>query len=498
MTWQRVPRDRIRTANDRPVRGDGEFVLYWMIASRRLGWNFAQQRAVEWALELRRPLLILEALEADYPWASDRTHAFVLQGMADNAAAVAGTPAAYHPYVEPTAGAGAGLLQELANRAAVVVTDDYPAFFLPRLVASAARRIAVRLEAVDSLGILPQHATDKAFARAVDFRRFLHRELPAHMDAWPAADPLEGADLQPLAQLPEFVRRKWPAATASMLRGEASRLAGLPIDHSVAPVVERGGAVAARERLDRFLEPGLEAYGARRHEPDGRAASELSAYLHFGHISAHEILHRVIELEGWTPLDLAPEARGGRAGWGMGAAATEFVDQLVTWRELGANMCVHRLDYAEFDSLPDWARRTLLDHATDPREHTYSLEEFAESRTHDPLWNAAQTQLRREGRIHNYLRMLWGKKILEWSRSPVDALDLMIELNNRYALDGRDPNSYSGIFWVLGRYDRPWGPERPVFGKVRYMSSENTARKLRVHEYLSRYGPGAQIEAVPS
>ena len=132
-------------------------------------------------------------------------------------------------------------------------------------------------------------------------------------------------------------------------------------------------------------------------------------------------------------------------------------------------------------------QKTLEKHLSDPRQYVYSLDEFAEARTHDPLWNAAQTQLLREGRIHNYLRMLWGKKILEWTASPRDALKVMIELNNRYALDGRDPNSYSGIFWCLGRYDRAWGPERPIFGTVRYMSSDNTAKKLHIKAYLRRY-----------
>jgi deoxyribodipyrimidine photo-lyase len=172
----------------------------------------------------------------------------------------------------------------------------------------------------------------------------------------------------------------------------------------------------------------------------------------------------------------------------MSQAAEAFLDQLVTWRELGFNFCSRRDDYDRFDSLPDWARRSLAEHAADPREHVYSVDELAAARTHDPLWNAAQRQLVREGRIHNYLRMLWGKKILQWARSPEDALEAMIELNNRYALDGRDPNSYSGISWVLGRFDRPWAPERPIFGKIRYMSSENTARKLKVKEYIRRYG----------
>jgi deoxyribodipyrimidine photo-lyase len=173
----------------------------------------------------------------------------------------------------------------------------------------------------------------------------------------------------------------------------------------------------------------------------------------------------------------------------MSEPAEAFLDELITWREVGFNMAALRPeDYDRYDSLPDWARKTLAKHARDRREHLYSLEEFEQARTHDPLWNAAQRQLVREGRIHNYLRMLWGKKILQWTASPQGAADVMIELNNRYALDGQDPNSYSGIFWVLGRYDRPWGPERPVFGTVRYMSSQNTARKVAVQSYLERYG----------
>ena len=168
--------------------------------------------------------------------------------------------------------------------------------------------------------------------------------------------------------------------------------------------------------------------------------------------------------------------------------AERFLDQLITWRELGYNMCSKRKDYADFDSLPEWARETLQKHAPDPRPHVYSMADFEAARTSDPLWNAAQRQLVREGRIQNYLRMVWGKKILEWSPSPREALAIMIELNDKYALDGRDPNSYSGIFWTLGRYDRPWAPERPIFGKVRYMSSRNTERKLRLRNYLERYG----------
>jgi deoxyribodipyrimidine photo-lyase len=158
----------------------------------------------------------------------------------------------------------------------------------------------------------------------------------------------------------------------------------------------------------------------------------------------------------------------------------------VTWRELGYNFSSRSEDHAAYESLPGWARDTLETHEADPRPHTYTLEEFREARTHDPLWNAAQRQLLREGVIHNYLRMLWGKKILEWTPSAREASEIMVDLNDRFATDGRDPNSYSGIFWCLGRYDRGW-PERPVFGKVRSMSSEATRRKVKLTKYLDTF-----------
>jgi deoxyribodipyrimidine photo-lyase len=228
-----------------------------------------------------------------------------------------------------------------------------------------------------------------------------------------------------------------------------------------------------------------------RNHPDHDISSHLSPYLHWGHLSVHEIFEALMTREGWLG-DLPARANGAKAGWwGVSAPAERFLDELVTWRELGYNLTSQRADYAAFESLPDWARRSLDQHANDPREFVYTRDAFERAQTHDPLWNAAQRQLMAEGRIHNYLRMLWGKKILEWSSTPRDALTTLVELNNKYALDGRDPNSYSGIFWVLGRYDRPWHPERPVYGVVRYMSSSNTARKLRVKNYLKRFAGAA-------
>lgn len=485
-----VPDIRIRALNEAPVRAEGNYVLYWMIAYRRTAWNFSLQRAVEWAQELSKPLVVLEALSCDYPWASDRLHRFVLDGMADNARRLESTGVLYYPYVEPEPRAGKGLLQSLAAQACLVITDDFPAFFLPRVVAAAARRLPVRLEKVDSNGLLPLRSADRVFTTAYSFRRFLQANLPGHLGEPPEADPLKEAELPRISGLGEDVTRRWPRASEETLSAAPQALKALPIDHSLVPAQTRGGQAAARNALGRFLEERLSSYAEERNQPDADMTSGLSPYLHFGHISAHDVFAELAKAEEWSLGRLAPTARGTRSGWwGMSPAAEAFLDQLVTWRELGFNMSWQRSDYDRYDSLPEWSRKTLADHAKDPRLHLYSFEEFELARTHDPLWNAAQMQLVQEGRIHNYLRMLWGKKILEWSPTPQQALQVMIELNNRYALDGRDPNSYSGIFWVLGRYDRPWGPERPVFGKVRYMSSESTARKVRVRQYISRYGP---------
>jgi deoxyribodipyrimidine photo-lyase len=480
-----VPEVRIRPANDRPVSGTGDWVLYWMIAARRTRFSFALQRAADWARHLGRPLVVLEALRTGYPWASDRLHRFVLEGMADNRQSLADSEAIYYPYVEPDHAAGRGLLAALAARAAVVVTDEFPTFFLPRMVAAAAERLEVRLEAVDGCGLLPMVATDRDFPTAYSFRRHLQRHLRPHLETIPLQDPLH--DLPPRGALPPDIHDRWPAASPELLSASAAQLADLPIDHSVVPALQRGGAAAATDALDGFLGR-LERYASDRNRPEDEVTSGLSPYLHFGHVSAHQVFLELMARERWDIDDLAARADGRRSGWwSVSESAEGFLDQLVTWRELGFNMCWHRADCEQYDSLPEWARRTLAAHAADQREHLYSLDEFTAAATHDPLWNAAQRQLVREGRLHNYLRMLWGKKILEWTHEPREALEVMLELNNRFALDGRDPNSISGIFWVLGRYDRAWGPERPVFGKVRYMSSANTARKVPVKRYIERY-----------
>ena len=435
---------RIRPANSGSVDRRGRYVLYWMIGARRARWSFALEHATARARALDRPLVVLEALRVGYPWASDRLHRFVLDGMDDNAAAFARAGVGYLRYVEPAAGAGAGLLAALAKRAACVITDEVPGFFLPRMVAAAAARLPVLVETVDGTGVLPLRAFDRAYPLARSFRKAA--ETPLAQAVAPAAEPrLPKALRDPDVALP----RGWRAA--------GDDLAALPIDHTVAPVARRGGARAAAAALDRFITEDLDRYGERD------VHSGLSPYLHFGHLSAQEVAARV------------------RASGSPGA--DKFLDELITWRELGHGFAFHRPAFDRYDGLPGWARATLDKHAGDPRPHLYDRATLEAAATGDPVWNHAQAQLVEGGTIQPYLRMLWGKNVIAWSRTAREAFATLVELNNKYALDGRDPNSYCGIAWCFGAFDRPWGPERPIYGTVRYMSSAQTARKLklRVH-----------------
>ncbi len=476
---------RVRSVNHRELRANADFVLYWMIAARRPFFNSALDRAIAYAGKLNLPLVILEPLRCDYPWASDRFHRFVIDGMEENRQAFAVAPVTYCPYVEPAPGTGRGLVDALAERAAVVITDDFPCFFLPQAVEQMGRRLAVALEAVDGNGILPMSTADRPFSAAVHFRRHLQQHLREVLRCAPSATPFKDVRLKTLGPLPKSIRSRWPSASTALLRGEQGSLDSLPIDHEVSAVAMRGGWSRARRRLRAFVSRHLSRYAEGHKHPDDRATSRLSPYLHFGHIGAHEVFSAVMKHEGWSLRKLGLKATGQREGWwGVGAGAEAFLDQLVVWRELGFNTCAKNADnYENFESVPNWAQQTLAKHLGDLRPHLYSHAQLERAETHDPLWNAAQREMLRAGWCHNYMRMLWGKKILEWSPSPQQALATMIAIMNRWSLDGRDPSSYSGYMWTLGKYDRPW-PEREVFGTVRSMSSANTAKKVRVKNYL--------------
>ena len=495
----RAPESRLRPLNGLSVRGDGDFVVYWMIAQRRLRHSAALDHAVGAANELKKPLLIVEPLRVDYPWASDRMHRFVLDGMANHAQDLRSSGVLYWPYVEPTVGAGKGFLKTISEHACRVVIDDHPCFHYPNLLAAAGQQARCLIEAVDGCGVLPLRATTRCFATAHSFRRFLQRELPTHLRDVPRASPLDQlrtrADKTLGNVISASILRRWsPADDTLLLASGSENLENLPIDHSVTPVdavgygSSVGGYDEARARLDAFMSGRLDRYVEEGRHPSEPVTSQLSPYLHFGMISPHEVLARVADAGGVDLSGLAPGRRGARQGWwGLAEGPEAFLDQLVTWRELGFNMCATRDDYMLYGSLPEWAQATLHEHRRDLRDPTYDRETLEQADTHDDLWNAMQRQLVSEGRIPGYLRMLWGKNILRWSPSPESALQTMIHLNDKYALDGRDPNSYAGIGWVLGRYDRAWGPERRIFGKVRYMTSKSTRRKLPTEDYIASY-----------
>ena len=280
---------RIRGLNSRPISPKGDFVLYWMIAARRTTDNFALDRAVELAKELKKPLLVLEALRLGYRWANDRLHRFVMDGMAANLKAFEKTNVRYYPFVERERHPGTGLLEALAARAAAVVTDDYPCFFLPRMVSAAAEHVPVQMEAVDSNGILPMAATDRIFLRAYDFRRYLDDVLPEHMASRPNPAGAARAKLPPLRSLPRKITQRWPP-------GLDVAVSDLPIDHGVGVTPTRGGQDAAKRQLKLFMER-IDRYGEDRNHPDRRGSSGLSPWLHFGHLSPHRVLRAVQQVE---------------------------------------------------------------------------------------------------------------------------------------------------------------------------------------------------------
>jgi deoxyribodipyrimidine photo-lyase len=264
-----VPTVRIRACNAARVNPRGDYVLYWMIAFRRRNWNFSLDRAAEWSRELGKPVLVFEALRCDYRWAGDRLHRFVLQGMAENARQFADSCALYYPYVEPASGAAKGLFAALSQRACVVVTDDFPCFFLPRMIDAAARKTAVRMEAVDSNGLLPLLAAPRSFSTAFAFRRFLQKELPKHLEEMPARKALARAAALPrMKQLPAKVLRRWPAANVRLLSGSTASLAALPIDHAAGGALAPGGSRAAEKSWRVFLKRRLVRYAEDRNEPE--------------------------------------------------------------------------------------------------------------------------------------------------------------------------------------------------------------------------------------
>ncbi|MGF1670996.1 MAG: hypothetical protein ACFCU6_11140 [Balneolaceae bacterium] len=467
---------------------DGEYVLYWMQINRRFHYNFALEYAVAWANKLDKPLLILEAFSCDYPWATSRSHTFMMQGMKEHLDYATRQKLNYISFVELETGQYENLLKKVAKNAALLVTDEYPVFIIRNRNETYPREMDIPYITVDSNGLIPLGVTEKDPYSAYFFRKIMQENFIEAFTNPPEKDPLDLLDNKSDVNLNEEYFRDLPDAEKSLNDIEGT-IAELTIKKDVKPVRWHGGRAAALGMLGQFVKNGLLEYDEKRNDPDENKTSQLSPWLHFGKISEYEIVKTVLNYQpdGWD-LDKITFNKGSTGDFFNGNPNIDsFLDEVITWREAGFHFAHHRPDYDQFESLPDWALKTMDQHRGDKREWIYSYEELEESKTHDDIWNAAQTQLREEGIIHNYLRMLWGKKVIEWTPDYETALQYLINLNNTYAIDGRDPNSYSGIFWCFGRFDRAW-QERPVFGKLRYMTSNSTRKKVKLKNYLEKYG----------
>jgi deoxyribodipyrimidine photo-lyase len=455
LTW--LLHDRVQALNDQPVRESRGFVLLWLHGQRRIANNLAFAHAQRAANELGKPLVVYEGLRRDYPYASARFHQFVLEGVGSTARDCERHGVAYGFFLD-TPEAPRGVLHRLAARAALVVLDWIPHFVHPVQARSLAARAPCRVEAVDAVGVAPLRMFPRAEVGARTLRPKLLRALPELLRPIPRVP----------ARMPPPRRFDWGFEPFDGTPEEGIALAR--VDRAVGPVERiQGGRAAALRRLRRFVGHELRGYARRRNEPAADATSGLSPWLHFGHLGAAEV------------------ALAARDSDAPGDDVEAFLEELLVRRELAYNFAARAPRHDSLDSLPTWAVRTLRLHGKDARPALPSDAELVAARSPDPLWNAMQTQLLREGRIHGWLRMLWGKTLILWSRTPTDAYRRIAWLNDKYALDGRDAVSATNFLWCFGLHDRPF-PEREVFGVIRFMSLISARKKHDLDEYLRVYG----------
>lgn len=446
---------RVRLLNEATIRTPARYVLYWSQMNRRVESNHALAHAAGLANQLNLPLLFYEGLTCTYPYANDRLHTFLLEGVADTEKRAKKAGIGYVFYLRKRRSDPNDILYRLAEDAAAVVTDDYPTFIADEHNRRVPGRMDVAYFAVDSSCVVPMSCMAKREYGAYTIRPKIHKLLPEYLTPAPAVR----------------VKQRWNYPVPRFHTEVAGdKIGGLvaqcEIDHGIPPSrTVRGGRTAAEKRLRDFLSHSLRRYAREKNEPSAHATSGLSPYLHFGHMSS---------------LEAALAARKYAARHKI--IPEEFLEELIVRRELAFNFS-RFCPQPSLDDLPDWARQNMKKHARDRRTSVYTYAQFERGETHDTLWNATQKQMLLEGHIHGYYRMYWGKKIIEWSPTYRDAFETMVRIHDQYALDGRDPNTYTNILWCFGLHDRPW-PDRPIFGTMRYMSFEGMKRKTNVAEYI--------------
>ena len=442
--------ERVQTLNQADVAADGAYVLYWMQQAQRAELNHALEYAVHRANELERPLLVAFGLMDDYPEANRRHYHFMLQGLADVAGALAGRKI---PFVVRR-GHPDEVALELAKDASLVVCDR--GYLRPQRewrehVAQDAPCAVVQVES--DVVVPVELASDHQEHAARTIRPKITRHLGRFLVDLPKATPT--------------TRSPVPAVDGEDLSDVDALLDRLGLDDEV-PVVPLfvGGTTAGQTVLKNFLADHLDVYAAHRNQPQTSDVSHMSKYLHFGQLSPV-----------WIAMEASrkPESEN----------RDDFLEELIIRRELPMNFVYFQPRYDQYSSLPDFARKTLSEHEDDLREHRYTRAQLEDAETHDPYWNAAMREMKATGYTHNYMRMYWGKKILEWSDTPQHAHATALYLNNKYFIDGRDANSFANVAWVFGQHDRGW-TERDVFGKVRYMNAAGLERKAKPKEYVAK------------
>ncbi|AHY47479.1 FAD binding domain of DNA photolyase [Rubrobacter radiotolerans] len=453
MATGEVQSERVQPLNEEGVREDGDYVLYWMQASVRSRFNHALEYAVQRANDLGRRLLVVFGLTDSYPEANLRHYTFLVEGLKD----VEGNLKERGIKFVVRRGSPDDVALGEAERASLVVTDRgylrHQREWRERVAREAGREVVQ----VESDVVVPvELASDKKETAARTLRPKIKRHLE---DFLVELEPTElekdstglsvkdGLDLSDVGKVTD----------------------GMDLDRSVGALshLYRGGESEARRVLSDFLRNRFDSYTDNRNQPQTDSVSHMSKYLHYGHIS---------------PVEVALKVRGSSA---PEKEKETYLEELIVRRELPMNFVFYEKNYDSFSCLPGWAKETLKKHKSDAREYAYTRAQLEEAETHDEYWNAAMREMKHTGYMHNYMRMYWGKKILEWSNTPEYAYSTVLYLNNKYFLDGRDPNSYANVAWVFGQHDQGW-KERAVFGKVRYMSSGGLERKAKPEEYVEK------------
>jgi deoxyribodipyrimidine photo-lyase len=451
MTLDRLASDpRVTVRRPGTPDAEGEAVVYWMERARRAHDNPALDLAIDVGNLLRKPVVVFFAIHPFVERANLRHYTFLAEGLADLATVLRRRRVALEFRTYPNHRL-LPFLQELTP--ALLVGDENPLRQQERWRDRVAEHVQAPFWTVDADVVVPSALIETEQYAARTIRPRLHKHIAAFLEAGPEVE----------AHVPY-------GRESSAVPAVGDVLAPLPIDRSLAATDLHGGSQAAREHLRRFVAHGLGAYDTRRNHPEVDGTSQLSPYLHFGQLGPREVARAIQASD--APLE----------------AVEAYLEQLIVRRELAINYVRYNDAYDRLEGCERWARQTLRQHRFDPRSHVYSAGQFEAAETHDPLWNAAQRQMVTTGWMHGYVRMYWAKKILEWSATPEEAFETAVTLNDRYELDGRDPNGYANIAWAIGgKHDRPW-PPRPVYGTIRSMSFASTSRKFDADRYIAQYG----------